>query len=136
MFSAKFLEECFNYACYLKDDKDFLELSNDIKELINAIATKSVHEANELAEILVDKYRNELDGIVRINNCAPVRTKIQNNNIPTVEENALVILESLIKLLIKKILENYCLEILHSYNINFGNNIETIVNMIKLINGE
>lgn len=136
MFSVKFLEECFNYACSLKDDKDFLELSNDIQELINSIATKSVYEANRLAEILVDKYRNELDGIVRINNCAPLRTRIQDSNIPTIEENVLIILESLIKLLIKKIIEKHYLEILHSSNINFGNNIETIINMIKLIKGE
>ena len=121
------LMRIFNEVCELKDDKDDIELQQDIMLLYQTIMLHGVSKANQLASNLVNKYDKEINGTITnvLYNIKALKEKniYTKSNIPTEKENCFNTLESLVKLLIKKYYEK-CYE-------NYRENAEALLNIIK-----
>ena len=130
------LMRIFNEVCELKDDKDDIELQQDIMLLYQTIMLHGVSKANQLASNLVNKYDKEINGTVTnvLYNIKALKEKsiYTKSNIPTEKENCFNTLESLVKLLIKKYYEKfYEKQFINAQPLNYRENAEALLNIIK-----
>ena len=126
----------FNEVCELKDDKDDIELQQDIMLLYQTIMLHGVSKANQLASNLVNKYDKEINGTITnvLYNIKALKEKsiYTKSNIPTEKENCFNTLESLVKLLIKKYYEKcYEKQFINTQPLNYRDNAEALLNIIK-----
>lgn len=130
------LMRIFNEVCELKDDKDDIELQQDIMLLYQTIMLHGVSKANQLASNLVNKYDKEINGTITnvLYNIKALKEKsiYTKSNIPTEKENCFNTLESLVKLLIKKYYEKcYEKQFINAQPLNYRENTEALLNIIK-----
>ena len=127
----------FNKLCELTDEKDFLELKQDIVNLCQSIILNGETNANQLASHLLDKYDNEINGTIIdiLHNTKALKTKDNNKpNVPTENENCFLTLQSLIKFIIKKYYEKYYENrFINAQPLNYRQSVETLLNIIKNI---
>ena len=130
------LMKIFNEVCELKDEKDDVELQQDILLLYQTIMMSGVSKANQLASNLVNKYDKEINGTITnvLYNTKALKEKsiYTKSNIPTEKENCFNTLESLVKLLIKKYYEKCCeKQFINAQPLDYRENAEALLNIIK-----
>lgn len=134
MERIKLLKDCYDFVCSIKRDDDCWELVFDIKTLFYKIQEEAEHQANHYASLMKYKYEFKLDELPEIKDYDLIRPQVPGFGMimPDLkDEDAMTVLEDLIKLLIKTVYEKYWKEALIVRGVDFSQKVETFMDAIK-----
>lgn len=134
MERIKLLKDCYDFVCSIKRDDDCWELTFDIKTMFYKLQNQTEHQANHFAALMRYKYEFRLKELAEIKEYDIIRPQVPSFGMlmPVLEDqDGMTTLEDMIKLLIKTVCEKYWMQPAISRGVDFSQNIETYMDIIK-----